>query len=74
MALSSSTAISRANKCSREGKTSSHSFQGKRINSKTKQETKRILMNMVEYFENEVKKSKGRLNVLDKVTKKQPVS
>ena len=31
-------------------------------------------MNMVEYFENEAKKSKGRLNVLDKVTKKQPVS
>ena len=32
-------------------------------------QTKRILMNVVEYFENEVKKSKSRPNIIDKITK-----
>ena len=65
MASSSSAAISRANKCSREGKSSSHSFQGKHLTN----QTKRIFMDMVEYFKNEAKKSKGRPNVIDKVIK-----
>ena len=65
MASSSSAAILRANKRSREGESSSQSFHGKRLNS----QTKRILMNVVEYFENEVKKSKSHPNVVDKITK-----
>ena len=58
----SSAAISRANKCSRKSESSSQSFQGKCLNS----QTKHILMNMVKYVENKVKKSKGRPNVIEK--------
>lgn len=65
MASSSSAAISRTNKRSREGKSSSQSFHGKRFNS----QTKHILMKVMEYFENEAKKSKGRPNVIEKVIK-----
>ena len=65
MASSSSAAISRANKHSREGESSSQSIHGNSLNS----QTKHILMNMVEYFENEAKKSKGRPNIIEKSNK-----
>ena len=68
MALLDSRVTSRANKRSRRGESSSHekhSFQGKRLTS----QTKRVVMNMVEYFKREAKKSKGHPNIVEKVSK-----
>ena len=68
MASTSYTATSRANKCFREDKSSSqdkYTFTRKRPTS----QTKRMLMNVVEYFKKEVKKSKGYPNVLERVSK-----
>ena len=67
MASSDSSATTRATKRSRRGGSSplplqeKYSFKGKRLAS----QTKRVLMNVVEYFENEVKKSKGHSDVLE---------
>ena len=58
MALLSSASTSRANKHCREVESTSqvnNTFQGKRL----KRQTKHFLMNVVEYFEKEAKKSKG---------------
>ena len=71
MASSDSRATSRANKRPTQGESSSsplsdkHSFKGKRLTS----QTKHLLMNVVEYFEKEAKKSKGHPNVFEKVSK-----
>ena len=68
MALLSSTATSRANKRCREDESTSqdkYTFQGKHLNS----QTKHLLMNVVEYFKKEAKKSKMFL----KEYQKQPV-
>ena len=68
MASLSSAATSRANKLRREGESTSqdkYTFQGKRLNS----QTKHLLMNVVEYFEKEAKKSKGHPNVLERASK-----
>ena len=68
MALSSSTATSRANKCLRGEESSSqpseekYSFKGKRLTSQTKHERGGI-------FWKESKKSKGHANALERVTK-----
>ena len=71
MASSDSSATTRATKRSRRGGSSplplqeKYSFKGKRLTS----QTKRVLMNVVEYFENEAKKSKGHSNVLERTSK-----
>ena len=66
MASSSSTAIPRVTK-RRRGEDSpsqeKYSFTGKRLTS----QSKRIVMNVVEYFTNEAKESKGHSNVVERV-------
>ena len=54
-----------ANKQPRGSDSSCYSFHGKRLKS----QSKCIVMNVMEYFENEAKKSKGHPNILDKVCK-----
>ena len=64
----SSAATSRANKHHREDESTSqvkYTFQGKHL----KCQMKDLLMNMVEYFEKEAKKSKGHPNVFERVSK-----
>ena len=75
MASSSYRAISAANKRPRGSKSFSllpqenlYSFCGKRLTS----QSKKIMMNVMEYFKNEAKKSRGHPNVVEKVCK-QPV-
>ena len=68
MASSDFRATLRANKRSRGSESSSrerYSFKGKRLASQTKY----IVMNVMEYFEREAKKSKGHPNILEKVSK-----
>ena len=65
MASSSSTATPRVTKRRREEDSPSqekYSFTGKRLTS----QSKRIVMNVVEYFTNEAKKSKGHSNVVER--------
>ena len=54
-----------ANKRPRGSDSSCYSFHGKRLTS----QLKHIVMNVMEHFENEVKKSRGHPNTLDKVCK-----
>ena len=71
MASSDSRAILRANKRPRAGESSSllsrekYSFKGKHLVS----QTKHVVLNVMEYFEREAKKSKGHPNILEKVCK-----
>ena len=66
MASLSSTVTSKANKHHGKDESTSHvkyTFQGKRC------QTKHLLMNLVEYFEKEAKKSKVHPNVFERVSK-----
>ena len=71
MASSISRATLQANKQPRGGESSTlptrekYCFTGKRLTS----QTKHVIMNVMEYFEREAKKSKGHPNILDKVCK-----
>ena len=64
----SSAVTSKANKHHGKDESTSqvkYTFQGKSL----KCQTNHLLMNLVEYFEKEAKKSKGHLNVLKRVSK-----
>ena len=68
MASLSSAVTSKADKHHGKDESTSqvkYTFQGKSF----KCQTKHLLMNLVEYFEKEAKKSKGHPNVLERVSK-----
>ena len=68
MASLSSAVTSKANKNHRKDESTSqvkYTFQGKSL----KRQTKHLLMNLVEHFEKEAKRSKGHPYVLERVSK-----